>query len=342
MFLAKISKSRSFDIAKSRSKSKGDDIFAKDKIKDSLPHKIVSEKWRKKKQAQGPGYFQQNRKKEMKGKQEDWKKLSIIPWGGEHEFNDVSGTQVIKMINTCTIDCLLQILLTFYSLHIDEMQRLFLNDSDLLQQKISVVVQHLLTSDFPAAKYIWLTEICSLSENAENILDAFEDDKMLSLYCIRDMFRRAYETSSCSSDNCPAKLSQVQDDMSSTTLHHPDAKSKNVLQQSILEYEQGSSTKARISCKAEFDGEPEHGEFISETDNGRNVVRCAGWRIPSGVTIVKKPPFLLFELSTLFASSITDLSMVPKDIYVYNDHYRLGGGHIAYISKEPLCWLHLA
>ena len=39
--LAKISKRRFFDISKSRSKSKSD-VFAKDKVTDSLPNKIVT------------------------------------------------------------------------------------------------------------------------------------------------------------------------------------------------------------------------------------------------------------------------------------------------------------
>ena len=132
--LAKISISRTYDIKKARSKSKTD-TFAKDKVKDSLPNKIVSENWKKPKQSKGPGFFKQNRKIKLKGKQEVWQKIPIIPWGGDHQLED---GRVKEMSNTCTIDGLLQILLVFYSLNINEMQRLFQDNLDHLQQKLNV------------------------------------------------------------------------------------------------------------------------------------------------------------------------------------------------------------
>ena len=53
----KKSKLRQFEIAKSRMKKTEVDS---DKIKDTLPFKISKEKWSKKKQYKGPGYFQKN------------------------------------------------------------------------------------------------------------------------------------------------------------------------------------------------------------------------------------------------------------------------------------------
>ena len=232
-----------------------------------------------------------------------------------------SNVQVIKMINRCTIDCLLQMLLTFYSLNIVQMQRLFLNNDTLLQ-KVGEVVQHLLTSDFSTAKYIWLTDICKLSANSNGIIDAFDNDKMISQYPIGSIFIRKYQSSTCSSEYCPLSGSEDNDnEIDSTTLHYPDAEAEHLLHQSIREYELGTSSSALISWKGEFDQEPNHDQYISEKDNDRDIIRCAGWRNPVSLTFGTKPPFLLFDLSSLFSSYIVDLSMISKDIYVYNDHY---------------------
>ena len=77
---------RQLEICESRKKvppSKKTDTD--NKIKDTLPKRISSEKWRKKKQHKGPGYFQLNKKpKNEKGKLEDWQKVPIIPWGGNY------------------------------------------------------------------------------------------------------------------------------------------------------------------------------------------------------------------------------------------------------------------
>ena len=322
LFLAKKSMRRLFEVAKSRQKSKKSKI-SDEKFRDTLPNKITTEKWKRKKQAHGPGYFQHNRNSTVKRRQEDWEKISIISWGGKHYLRDdlFSNVQVIKMINTCTIDCLLQMLLTFYSLNIDQMQRLFLNNDTLLQ-KVGEVVQHLLTSDFSTAKYIWLTDICKLSANSNGIIDAFDNDKMISQYPIGSIFIRKYQSSTCSSVYCPLSGSEDNDnEIDSTTLHYPDAEAENLLHQSIREYELGTSSSALISWKGEFDQEPNHDQYISEKDNDRDIIRCAGWRNPVSLTFGTKPPFLLFDLSSLFSSYIVDLSMIPKDIYVYNDHY---------------------
>ena len=315
LHLAKISKRRLFQVAKSRRKATGD------KIKDTLPNKIATEKWKKKKLSQGPGFFQKNRKVTTKTKKENWENLSVIPWGGEYHRNDA---HTIRMINTCTIDCLLQILLTFYSLNIDQMQRLFLSD-DSVSQTLSVVVQHLLTSDFSSAKYIWLSELCNLSPDSKNLINAYEDDKMISLYPLRFIFKRKYDISTCSSKYCPLSENDNNVEIYSTTLHYPDVECESLLDQSLREFEHGISSKDMISCKAQFDQQPDHDQYISESNNGQDIIRCVGWQNPVGLTFIKKPPFLLFELSSLFSIDITDLSMIPKDIYVYNDHYRFGG-----------------
>ena len=148
-----------------------------------------------------------------------------------------------------------------------------------LLQKVGEVVQHLLTSDFSTAKYIWLTDICKLSANSNGIIDAFDNDKMISQYPIGSIFIKKYQSSTCSSEYCPL---------------------------------------SPLSWKGEFDQEPSPDQYISEKDNGRDIIRCAGWRNPVSLTFGTKPPFLLFDLSSLFSSYIVDLSMIPKDIYVYH------------------------
>ena len=81
-YLSKKSKLRQFEICKSRKKVCVPD---ENKIKHSLSSKFVMEKWRKSKQHKGPGYFRKNRKIDSdKRKYEEWEKIPIVPWGGEH------------------------------------------------------------------------------------------------------------------------------------------------------------------------------------------------------------------------------------------------------------------
>ena len=83
LYITKKSKLRQLEIAKCKTKT---DVSQKEKTaKESLPSKIVSEKWSKHKRKQsGPGYFQKNKITKMSPKQlEDWEKLQIIPWGGD-------------------------------------------------------------------------------------------------------------------------------------------------------------------------------------------------------------------------------------------------------------------
>ena len=51
------------------------------------------------------------------------------------------------------------------------------------------------------------------------------------------------------------------------------------------------------------------------------------------MTLISIIPFLLFDISAQFSSDITDLSLIPHDIYVYGDHYRLGGA-TAYVADR--------
>ena len=46
------------------------------------------------------------------------------------------------------------------------------------------------------------------------------------------------------------------------------------------------------------------------------VIRFSGWRNPLNMTLISKNPFLLFDISAQFSSDITDLPLIPHDIYV--------------------------
>ena len=300
-----------------------------DKVKDSLPSKISTENWKKRKQSKGPGYFQQKRTKKVPKKLEDWEKLPIIPRRGEYHLPDNLYSDFVKihMSNTCTIDNFLQILLVFYSLNIDQMQRLF-DSTDLVVQKIGQVVQLLLTNDYSTAKYIWLTQICNLIPDSRGVISAYDTDKQITMHPLRDIFKRMYAFSTCSSPHCPLNSLDVKhDDICDVTLHSPDLEVKDTetVLQSINEWEAGNSSKALFSCKAEFVKEPSHSEYIMENDKDRFIIRCSGWRNPINMQFVTKPPFLVFEVSALFSSDLKDLSTIPHNIYVYGEHYRFGG-----------------
>ena len=64
LYVSKTSKLRQLQICKSRQKVS----LPEDKVKNTLSSKIAMENWRKKKQHEGPGYFQQNRKPEKEKK----------------------------------------------------------------------------------------------------------------------------------------------------------------------------------------------------------------------------------------------------------------------------------
>ena len=324
LYLSKKSKLRQLEICKSRQSNY---VSKKsDKVKDKLPNKISTENWRKKKQHTGPGYYQTNQKvKKIKIPLEEWEKVPIIPWGGNYIMNN--GTTV-NLVNTCPIDNFLQILLVFYSLNIEQMQNLFDVDN-ILVAGIRDSIQLLLTSEFAAAKYHWLTEICNLNPNLENkLFNSFGTDKQLIMHPLNGLFRRTYEAASCSSNHCPVISSSMDlSPLHDMTLHIPD---KDVpanlsITQSIKEWELGISTKATISCKGQFDVEPRHGEFICESVGSKDIIRCAGWKQPESLRFETKVPFLLFDISQVFRDRIDNLSCIPTEIRVYGETYKLGG-----------------
>ena len=200
---------------------------------------------------------------------------------------------------------------------------------DPLFTTLCEVIQLLLTSDFYGAKYHWSTKLCDLSPTSANkIFNSFGTDKQHIMYPLRNIFCRSYQFASCSSEYCPLDRSILANDsFSDVTLHFPDAETEdsNCVNQSTKEWEQGTSTKAAISCKGEFRGEPTHHNFISETDNTRQIIRCSGWRKPLNMQFVSPPPFLIFDISSIFRDQITDLSSIPHEIRVYGESYRLGG-----------------
>ena len=195
LFIAKKSKLRQLKLTESRKKQSQVDNA---KVKNT-------EKWRRKKQYQGPGYFQMDRKAKVQKQQEEWEKLPTIPWGGEYLLTDdlFSDDQKIALYHTCTVDNCLQIILLFYSLNINQIQRLF-GSGEPLVRKISEILQLLLINDFASVKYIWLTQICALSPNPDkNVINAYTADKQLTMDPIKEMFRSNYEYSTCSSETCP-------------------------------------------------------------------------------------------------------------------------------------------
>ena len=71
----------------------------------------------------------------------------------------------------------------FYALHIHEMRKLFQSDQPIVKQ-IREVVQLLLTDAFNDAKH-WLTEICTLPPDSNNIINSLGTDKNITLCHIR-------------------------------------------------------------------------------------------------------------------------------------------------------------
>ena len=158
LYIAKKSKLRQLEISKSRKGSIS--LRKEEKIKDTMPKTIVTEKWnkRKRKQAKGPGFFQKNKIiKKISKSQEEWEKLPVIPWGGNYVLPT---GETIQLYHTCTIDNFLEIIFLFYSINLHQMRKLFDSD-DSLVRKICEGVQLLLTYDFEASKFNWVTTICA-------------------------------------------------------------------------------------------------------------------------------------------------------------------------------------
>ena len=136
---------------------------------------------------------------------------------------------------------------------------------------------------------------------------------------------------------------QKNDTVDDMILHIPDHAYKNSLRKSIVMWEHGTSSKAAISCKETFSSEPDHSEFISEIDNGKQVIRCSGWRQPMQMSFMVPPPFLVFDISIVFRNQIKTLDVLPLEICVYNEKYKLGGitsyvedrrHYVGYVVKE--------
>ena len=318
LFVAKKSKSRQYEIALSRKRH-----ASVSKKKDTMPKKISRENWRKKKQSHGPGFFQKNFIPKASKILEEWEKLSVIPWGGDF----LDSTDFVKLINTCTLDNIFQILYTFYALNMHQTRKIFDSDHDLVK-KISEVHQLLLTESFFEAKYFWLTSICNLSPTIDSgVLDIYGTDKEISFFHIRHLFRRSYHFQ-CSSYCCPSNMSDEgsnSDEVSNMTLHVPNTVGDISIEASIREWEEGTSQNALVSCKDRFVGKTSHDEFISELDRGEEIVRCSGWRNFTDSRFVVTPPFLVFELSAQFSEKVKELDMIPKRVTVYGDSYELGG-----------------
>ena len=145
LFICKKSKLRQYEISESRIKK------TKKKL-ESLSSKIVFEKWskRKCKQSKGPGFYQRDKVvKKVKEKLEDWEKLWVIPWGGQHILP--SG-KPIRMHSTCALDSFLEIPFFFYGLNLHQMKCLFACENNMVG-KIRNVIQLLLSNNFDSAKY---------------------------------------------------------------------------------------------------------------------------------------------------------------------------------------------
>ena len=108
LFVAKNAKHRQFEIAQSRKPSSSSkvDKKVKDTAKKDFSREMVKA-WQKK-QSSGPGFFQQNYLKKLAvTNQEDWEKVRVIPWGGQHR---TSSGDSIEIINSCYVEPFLQML----------------------------------------------------------------------------------------------------------------------------------------------------------------------------------------------------------------------------------------
>ena len=88
-----------------------------------------------------------------------------------------------------------------------------------------------------------------------------------------------------------------------------------------------------VNCKGEYEEELEHSEYIGEYDKNRHIIRCTGWRNPLNSKFVTKPPFLAFDISTVFRDELSDLSYIPYGICVYDDRHSFGGAP-SYVSNR--------
>ena len=324
LFICKKSKLRQYEISESRKKG----IKKPKKKLESLSSKIVSEKWskRKCKQSKGPGFYQRDKiVKKVKKKLEDWEKLRVIPSGGQHILP--SG-KTIRMHSTCALDSFLEIPFFFYALNLHQMKCLFACENNTVG-KICNVVQLLLSNNFDSAKYFWYTDICGLLPDKSGTLDGFGTDKQIVMHHISSMYCRNYDYT-CSSNNCPSHVGNFQlttDTVNDMTLHQPISlnNNENIIEKSIELWELGSAPQAEISCNNMFDSKPDHTDYISYDDHGKTHIKCSGWRQPKNLTFDDPPPFLVFDISTIFRAEIKNLDILPHQVNIYGQIYRLGG-----------------
>ena len=190
------------------------------------------------------------------------------------------------------------------------MKNLFECEGQILK-RICDIVQLLLTHDFYEAKYNWLTLICGISPNTSGLLNSFGTDKQLIMYHIKTIFQRKYEYT-CSSKNCPSREGDVGnqiDIVDDMTLHTPNnvCPGDNAIVKSIKLWELGTVDAAAISCKKLFDSKPDHSDFFTEEDSGKDIIRCSGWRKPKNMIFVSPPTFIIFDISITFRDIIKTL-----------------------------------
>ena len=183
---------------------------------------------------------------------EEWEKLQVIPWGGNYIL---STGQEIRLHQTCAVDTFLEIMLIFYSLNVHQMSKLFQSE-DPLVRKICEVFQLLLTNDFHAAKFSWLSVICGLSADKSGLLNRFGTDKNLIMYHVMALYQRNYNFT-CSSQNCPSReggTSNQIDIVDDMTLHSHSTivEGQTGVAESIKMWELGTANAAAISCNRLF------------------------------------------------------------------------------------------
>ena len=250
--------------------------------------------------------------------------MRVIPWGEQY---CTSSGDSIEIINSCSVDPFLHMLYMFYTLNIQEMRKLFGNESHEVR-KICEMIQLLTTEAFSDVKYFWLTNVCAfLPDVHRKTLDTFGIDKQVSFYFIWGLFKRIYQYL-CSFSQCPSKSVGTDspfDIISDMTLHEPRDGTRLDPDKSTKEWEDGSSKHALVSCKKEFSEEPNHVDFISEVDQGNSIFRCSGWRNVSNTRFIDSLPYLIFDMCAPFRAKIVSLDEVSLLVSLYDETYKPGG-----------------
>ena len=85
----------------------------------------------------------------------------------------------------------------------------------------------------------------------------------------------------------------------------------------------GTSDAAAISCKELFLSTPKHSDFISEKDQGEDIIRCSGWRQPIDMPFINNESYRLAGITSYVES---------RRHYV---GYILHNGHFLYYDGIP-------